>query len=54
MEDEKRKTEIMHCILQLAELFLELSFWYSHIHSFICLDFLHQFLKFYSAFFSKW
>lgn len=26
MDYEKRKTEIIHCILQLAELFLELIF----------------------------
>lgn len=54
MEDEKRKREIIHCIVQLAELLLELIFLYSHIHNFICLDFLYQFLKFYSAYFSKW
>lgn len=53
-EEEKRKTDIIHCILQLAELFLELIFLYSHIHSSICLDFLYQFLKFYNAYFSKW
>lgn len=54
MEDENRKTEIIHCILQPAEFFLELIFLYSHIHNFICLDFLYLFLKFYSAYFSKW